>query len=127
MGSPRKFLIIDNNSRGLLYVSKTLLRHFPEAVVQECQDLNTAIGLVRELSADEHQTVVIAHRTLQADGRHLVAALRAVHPSVPIVWMSDPQDERLAQSLGATRFLDKDAWLVIGSMVEDLVAPSPLH
>jgi hypothetical protein len=120
MGSARKFLIVDDNSRGLLHVSKTLLRHFPEAVVQECQDLNTAIGLVRELPADQHQTVVIAHRTFQADGRQLVVALRAAHSSVPIVWMDDPQESLFAESVGATRFLDKDAWLVIGTTVKNL-------
>ena len=121
MVPPRKFLIVDDNSRGLLYVSKTLLRHFPEAVVQECQDLNTALGLVRDLPADQHRTVVIAHRTLQVDGRDLVIALRDVHSTVPIVWMGDPQESPLAPSIGATRFLDKNAWLVIGATVKDLV------
>jgi DNA-binding NarL/FixJ family response regulator len=121
MASPRKFLIVDDDSRGLLYVSKTLLRHYPDSVVQECQDLHTAIELVRDLPAAQNRTVIIAHRTLQIGGRDLVAALRAVHSSAPIVWMGDPTEARLAQSAGATRFLDKDAWLVIGTLVADLV------
>ena len=121
MGSPRRFLIVDDDSRGLLCVSKTLLRHYPNAIVQECQDVDIATNLVRELPAAQHQTVVIAHRTLQMGGRNLVAALRAVHSSVPIVWMGDPMEARLSQSAGATRFLDKEAWLVIGTTVEDLV------
>jgi hypothetical protein len=121
MASPRKFLIVDDDSRGLLHVSKTLLRHFPEAVVQECQDLNTALELVRDLPAEQHRTVVIAHRTLQADGRNLVGALRDIHSSVPIVWLGEPQESPLAPSIGATRFLDKNAWLLIGATVKDLV------
>ena len=120
MSSPRRFLIIDDDSRGLLYISKTLLRHYPDALVQECQDLNTAVGFLSGLPAAQHRTVVIAHRTFQVGGRDLVAALRAAHSSVPIVWMGDPEEAPLSQPAGATRFLDKEAWLVIGTTVEDL-------
>jgi DNA-binding NarL/FixJ family response regulator len=121
MAPPHKFLLIDADSHGRLFVSKTLLRHYPAAVVQECQDLDTAIGLVRELPAEKPRTVVIAHRTLQTNGHELVAALRAVHPTVPIVWMDNPEAARLAPSAGATRFLDEDAWLLIGTTVKDLL------
>lgn len=120
MPSPRRFLVIDDDSNGRLCVSKTLLRHYPTAVVQECQDLNTAIGLVSEVPMDGAQTVVIARRTLQSCGRELISALRAAHTAVPIVWMGNSQDAALAPSAGATRFLDKEAWLVIGTTVEDL-------
>ena len=121
MASPRRFLVIDDDSRGLFYVSKTLLRHYPDALVQECQDLKTATGLVRDLPATEHQTVVIAHGTLQSRGSELVAALRAEHSSVPIVWMGDSAESRLSQAAGATRFLDKEAWLLIGTTVDALL------
>lgn len=121
MASLRSFLIIDDDSRGRFRISKTLLRHYPEAVVQECQDFYTAVELVRGLPVGEHGTVVIARRTAQAEGRHLVAALRAGHATVPIVWMGEPQEETHASSAGATRFVDKDAWLLIGKAVEDLV------
>lgn len=121
MGSPRKFLIIDDDAPRRFYVSRTLLRHYPEAVVQECQDLNTALTLVQSLPAGEYRTVVIAHQTPQAKGRQLVAALRAAHSSLPIVWTGEPADALWAQSVGATRFLDKDAWLMIGQEVEDLI------
>lgn len=121
MSSLRKFLIVDDDARGRFYISRTLLRHYPEAVVQECQDLNTALSVVRCLSESGHHTVVIAHQTPQADGRRLVAALRALNASLPIIWTGEPSDAHWAQSVGATRFLDKNAWLMIGQEVEDLV------
>lgn len=117
----RKLLIVDNDARLRFYISKTLLRHFPDAVVQECQDLNTAIALVRSLPTTDPLTVVIAHQTSEVDGRRLVAALRAAHSSLPIVWIGDRWDAADAQSVGATRFLEKNAWLVIGQEVEDLL------
>lgn len=120
MASTRRFLVVDDDSRGLLHVSKTLLRHYPDAVVQECRDLNTAISLVRDLPAVRHNTVVIAHRTLQIGGRELVAALRAAHSAVPIVGMGTSSEAPQSYAAGATRFLEKDAWLVIGTTVQDL-------
>jgi DNA-binding NtrC family response regulator len=119
MAFPRRFLVIDDDSHSRLLVSKTLLRQYPTAIVQECQDLETAIGVVREVPK-QPQTVVIAHRTLQIGGSELITALRAAHSSVPIVWMDTRGAATLAASAGATRFLDKDAWLLIGSTVADL-------
>lgn len=116
----RKFLLVDADTLGRFLILKTLLRHYPEAAVQECQDLETSLELVRSLPADGHRTVVIAHRTVQADGKNLVTALRAAHPSVPIVWTAEPASENQAETVGATRFLDRNAWLMIGKVVEDL-------
>ena len=120
MGRPRRFLIVDNNSAARFLVSKTLLRHYPQAVVQECEDLNTATEFLGALPAIEHATVVIARRTDQIDGRELILALRAAHPTVPIVWTADRSQAKWAQSVGATRFLESAAWLLIGVSVEDL-------
>jgi DNA-binding NarL/FixJ family response regulator len=121
MASLRRFLIISDNSNDRFHLSATLLRHYPEAVVQECMDLNTAIELLLRLAAHQHDTIVIAHRTPQIEGRDLVAALRAAHPSVPIVWAGAPEESVMAEAAGATRFLDRNAWLLIGKVVEDLV------
>lgn len=118
--SHRKFLVVDDDLFGRFHVSGTLLRRYPTAVVQECQDLYTASEVVSDLPVSEHATVVIARRTPQAGGRRLIAALRAGHSSVPIVWLGDPREETLAPSAGATRFMSKDAWLLIGEVVADL-------
>ena len=120
MVAPRRFLVIDDDAHSRLLVSKTLLRQYPTAIVQECQDLETAIGVVRDVPKQPH-TVVVAHRTSQVGGRELITALRTAHSSVPIVWMDTRGAAPLAASAGATRFLDKDAWLLIGSTVKDLL------
>jgi DNA-binding NarL/FixJ family response regulator len=117
----RRFLIIDSDAGARFFVSRTLLRYFPQAVVQECQDLDTAVELVRSLPLGQHGTVVIAHQTVQADGRQLIKALRTAHASVPVVWTDEPDQSKWAESVGATRFLDRKAWLLIGNTVEDLV------
>ena len=116
----RKFLLVNDRSQDRFNLSATLLRCYPEAVVQECTDLNTAINLVRGLP-EQHGTVVIAHRTPGSVGRDLIAALRGAHGSVPIVWNGEPHEAALAQAAGATRFLDRHAWLLIGKTVEDLL------
>lgn len=116
----RRFLLVDDDPHQRFLISKTLLRHHPGALVQECQDLHTAAGLLHSLPPEDHQTVVLAHCTPQADGGKLVAALRAVHPAVPIVWVGEPQQAVGAKSAGATRFLDKNAWLTVGEVVGSL-------
>ena len=117
----RKFLIVDIDSDVRFFVSKTLLRHYPEARVEECADLNTAAALMRAIPAANHCTVVIAHRTAQSSGVALIAALRAAHLTVPIVWLTDPMDGGAGRSEGPTRMLDKNAWLMIGDEVRDFV------
>lgn len=121
MPNLRKFLIVDDELNSRFLISKTLLRHYPNAVVQECQELDTALEVVRALPASDHHTVVIAHRTARAEGKEVVAALRAVHPSVPIVWTGKSDQMIQTKSVGATRFLDEQAWLLIGQTVQDLI------
>ena len=114
-------MIVDDDVLGRLYISKTLLRHYPESVVLQCRDLNTALEFVHALPVKEHGTIVIAHRTAQLDGHELITALRSVHPSVPIIWLGAPEQSELTQTSGANRFLDKNAWLMIGETVADLI------
>ncbi len=120
MGAFRKYLVIDDDSHNRFLVSKTLLRQFPDALVQECQDANTAIELIRGLPPEGHETVVIAHSTPQLKGAGLVSTLRAAHSSVPIVWMGEAGQAHWAQHAGATQFLDHMAWLMIGQTAKEL-------
>jgi CheY-like chemotaxis protein len=120
MLSPR-FLLIDDNSAGRFLISKTLLRHYPQALVQEFQELGAATQFLRTLPPSDHGTIVIAHKTDRVNGRELVSALRAAHASVPIVWTAERDQAQWAQAAGATRFLERDAWLLIGITVDDLV------
>lgn len=121
MSPLRKFLVVDDDAQARFLISRTLLRHYPDALVQECQDLNTAIEHLRGLAKDGRDTVVVAHQTPQMQGRKLVEALRAAHASVPIVWTGRPEESDVATAAGATRFLDGKAWLLVGKVVEDLV------
>lgn len=120
-GRPR-FLVVDDNADGRFLLAKTLLRKYPNALVHECQDMETAVEAVRTLLPDAQNSYVIAHRATNGDGHTLIAALRREHPSIPIIWISgEDRTEELARA-GATRFLHYDAWLMIGSTVEELSA-----
>lgn len=121
MPSLRSFLIVNDDSHARACVAATLLRHYPEAVVQECQDLNTAIELVRQITGPRSQTIVVAARTAQVAGRSLVEALRAANATIPIVWMDEPQEGAQASAAGASAFQDKHAWLLIGQVIEKLL------
>lgn len=120
MAPIRSFLIIDDDPHSCLLVSTTLSRHYPNAVIEALHDQGTAIRLVRELFAAAHHTVIVVHRTIAEGGRELVASVRAANSSVPIVWMADSADSQFATAAGATRFLDQDAWLSIGTTVKSL-------
>jgi DNA-binding NarL/FixJ family response regulator len=117
----RSFLIVNDDSHARACVAATLLRHYPEAVVQECQDLNTAIELVRQIAGSRARTIVVAARTAQVAGRTLVEALRAANATIAIVWMGEPREAGESAAAGASAFLDKHAWLLIGQVVEKLL------
>jgi hypothetical protein len=121
MSDVRHFLIIDTDPENRFFLTRTLLRHFPQAVVEQCQDLHTVLELLRTLPEGRNQTVVVAHQTMQREGHDLISALRAANASVPIVWMDDASESKRAEAAGATRFLDRKAWLLIGETVKDLV------
>src|SRR6186713_2757281 len=112
MSDVRRFLVIDTDAENRFFLTRTLLRHFPHAVVEQCQDLQTVLEVVRALPVNPPQTVVVAHQTIQTEGRNLIAALRAAHSSVPIVWTDEPTQSKWAEEAGATRFLDRKAWLL---------------
>jgi hypothetical protein len=49
-----------------------------------------------------------------------VRAVREVHPSVPVVSLGHPATAKESLAAGATRFLDYEAWLGLGTMVKEL-------
>ena len=64
MTSPHKFLIVDDNSDSRFLLVKTLLRKFPQAILQETQDGESSIALTRSQSLD----AVVVHRAAEMDG-----------------------------------------------------------
>ena len=128
MTSPPNFLIIDHNPDSRFLLVKTLLRKFPESGLNECADADTAVEILRREPID----AIVSHRTIEVDGITLIRTLRAIKPEVPIVMVSSVDRTTAALEAGASRFLNYDEWLRIGSLVEVLLhsgaagaAPTP--
>ena len=117
MASPRRFLIIDDNSDGRALLTKTLMRKFPKAILHECQDADSAIEFVRRNKVE----AIIVHRVWDVDGPTLIRSLRAADADVPIVAVSGMDRSKAAIAAGASRFMDYDEWLRIGTIVEELI------
>lgn len=120
MSSQHKFLIIDDNPDSRFLLVKTLLRKFPQAVLQETQDGESAVSLLR----DERPDAVVVHRATDVDGLTLIRMLRKLNAVVPIVMVSGIDRTQTAREAGASTFLNYDAWLRIGTVVSELLTPS---
>jgi PleD family two-component response regulator len=116
-----RFLIVDDHADGRYLLSKTLLRKFRDAVVLECQSSEAAFSTLKAEPLD----AVISHRTFDFDPFSLVAALRKINPTVPLVMMSGIDRSKGAAEVGATTFLHYDQWLLLGSVVANLLEKSP--
>lgn len=115
--SPLRFLVVDHHHDSRFLLVKSLLRKFPQAVIQEVEDGETAIEVVRttELAA------IITHRTREYFGTEMVEKLRAVNPDVPIVMVSGIERTTPALAAGADRFMLYDEWLRTGTLVKELL------
>src|SRR5215207_3984506 len=124
MPLPPKFLIVDDNADSRFLLVKTLLRKFPQAILQETQDGESAVALVQSGTLD----AVVVHRAAEIDGISLVRNLRQTNPTVPIVMVSGLDRSKAAIDAGASTFLSYDAWLRIGTVVNELISagkPAP--
>ncbi|HUR59804.1 MAG TPA: response regulator [Opitutaceae bacterium] len=121
MTKPPKILIIDDVTDSRALVVRTVLRKFPSALVQECQEGATAIIA----AAAENYDIIVAHRAVDIDGLTLVRMLRKVKPDVPILMISGIDRTRAAREAGATRFHNYDEWLRIGTVIAEMLTPLP--
>ncbi len=119
--SVRKFLVIDDNVDNRFLLTRTIQRKYAHATVQECGDLATAIAIV----AGEKIDAVVSHRAGEIDGLDLVRELRLVDSTVPIVMVSGFDRTRAALAAGATRFLNYDEWLRLGTLIDEIFATQP--
>jgi CheY-like chemotaxis protein len=117
----RQFLVVDDNADSRFLLVKTLLRKFPQALLQECQDSDVAIVAARNPNLD----AIVAHRASDVDGPTLIRFLRHSNPSVPIVMVSGLDRSASAAEAGATSFLNYDEWLRVGTVVSDLLLRNP--
>src|SRR5438309_812977 len=118
MQSFLKFLLVDDVPENRFLLAKTLLRKFPQALIQECQDSDPAIAAVKS----EKLTAIVVHRASDIDGLTLIAMMRHVNPTVPIVMVSGRDSCPESSLAGATFFLNYDAWLRIGTVVEEVLS-----
>src|SRR5688572_28648404 len=116
----RTFLVVADDPDRLLLLSTTLHRKFPNAVVQTCRESEAAVQVARSQRLD----AVVTCRSTDMDELPLVEALRRV-TAVPIVLVSAAHHEKNAPEAGASAFLDRDRWLMIGTVVSDLVGAKP--
>src|ERR1041384_1594559 len=93
MPSPRKFLIVDDNADSRFLLVKTLLRKFPQAILQETQDGESALALARSEKLD----AVVVHRAAEVDGITLIRLLRQENSGLPLVMVSGIDRSRQAQ------------------------------
>src|SRR3954464_10245013 len=104
MNQPPRFLIIDDNPDSRFLLVKTLLRKFPNGILQECQNGDTATTI----AASDKLHAVVVHRTAEYDGVTLVSLLRRANAQVPIIMVSGINREAQALAAGANRFLNYD-------------------
>jgi len=81
MSSIAQFLVIDDHPDHRFLLTKTLIRKYPGALIQECQDSSAALVAVKRPGL----TAVIVHRSSDVEGVPLVAMLRQENPTVPIL------------------------------------------
>ena len=118
MPLPPKFLIVDDNADSRFLLVKTLLRKFPQAILQETQDGESAVALVQSGTID----AVVVHRAAEIDGISLIRNLRQTNLTLPIVMVSGLDRSKAAIDAGANTFLNYDAWLRIGTVVNELIS-----
>lgn len=117
MAAIPEFLVVDDHADNRFLLAKTLLRKFPNALIQECQDSEPALVAARRPSL----TAAVVHRAADVDGIPLIEMVRQARPTLPILYVSGLDQRKRALAAGASAFLNYDAWLRVGVVIEDLL------
>lgn len=115
-----KFLLIDNDHDGLLYFGRTIRRKFPQADLVECGSGEEAVRLME----DAELSAVVCHRA-DIRSEKLIPRLRQRRPELPIVWVSSAEPKVAARDIGADRFLPYAEWLMVGTVIGELIGAAP--
>jgi CheY-like chemotaxis protein len=110
---------VDDNPDNRYLLAKTLIRRYPSALVQECQDSTPAMVAAERSSL----TAAVVHRASDVDGLPMVEMIRKARPLLPILFVSGADLRAKAFEAGATAFLNYDAWLRVGVVVEEMLQP----
>jgi CheY-like chemotaxis protein len=114
---PRRFLLVELNTQGFALMERTLSRRFPGAELHNFVDGREAAQRLSEGQFD----AVIVHRAIAMEGVEVVRELRAINGQIPIVMMSSVNRAAAATEAGATTFLPYDAWLLLGTVLDELL------
>lgn len=116
--APIRFLVVDHHHDSRFLLVKSLLRKFPDALIDEAEDGETAIESARH----KDFSAIVTHRTREYFGTELVQKLREADPRTFIVMVSGIERSAPALAAGADRFMLYDEWLRLGSIVQELLA-----
>ncbi|HEY3756328.1 MAG TPA: hypothetical protein VGL42_09285 [Opitutaceae bacterium] len=116
-----KFLLVDSDHDALFYYGRTLLRKFPQAELIECRTAEAALrrALDRSLSG------IVCHRAGEVGAEDLIPLLRQRQPETPIIWVGAGVPRVAAREIGADRFLPFEEWLMVGTLMSELVGVAP--
>ena len=113
-----KFLIVEDQPEGQCLLERTLKRKFPRAIIQPCTESLQATERLKQ----EKWDAVIVHRSADLDGIEVTRQLRELDAHIIIVMVSGRPKEKEALAAGANLFLQYDQWLLVGTLVAELLA-----
>ncbi len=120
-----QFLLIDDNRDGRSVIARAMQRKYPDAPLRAFASFPAAAGALAEVPADPHNWIVVIGRTPASGTVELAGTVRAAHARVPLIALGRKEDARAALAAGATHFLEYEAWLLLGVMVERVMAEWP--
>ncbi len=120
---PLRFLVIDDNTRSRLLVVATLARNFPGSIITEASTLEKVSAGTDLVPMD----AVVGFFSDGQDARALVHLVRSRNPRIPIVIMSEADCAKEVLGAGATRFLSCEEWLLVGTVLAEVLADAPNH
>lgn len=116
-----QFLLIDDNRDGRSVIVRAVQRKYPEASLLEFTAFSAAAPVLGKLEADPGNWIVVTGQTAEHGPVALVAAARAAHPRVPIIALGR-NHAPAAVTAGATHYLEYEAWLLLGVIIERVSA-----
>lgn len=118
---PLRFLVIDDNTRSRLLVVATLARNFPRAFITEATTIKDAFAAADVAQMD----AVVGFFGSGLDARVFTHLARKQNARVPIVIMSEVDCAEEVLGAGATRFLSCEEWLIVGTVLGEILSEAP--
>jgi hypothetical protein len=116
-----QFLLIDDNRDGRSIIARAVQRKYHAAPLREFTAFAAAAPALQSLGPDPGTWIVVTGQTSEYDPVALAAAVRTTHSRVPIIALGR-NDAAAALASGATHFLEYEAWLLLGVIIERVIA-----